>query len=418
VISSDSDRPRVLLIVENEPVPSDARVWSEALALRDAGFEVEAICPQGHPGHDDAPFEVREGIPIFRYSPRPADGSVRGYLREYATAIAQVFRLARQQARSRPFDVIHAANPPDVLLPALAPFKLSGTRFVFDQHDLTPELYATRFGKRGLIYATLRLAEGLSFALADVVLSTNDSFRQLALGRGRMRPSDVFVVRNGPDPAEFATAEPDASLKRGLPHLLTYVGLIEPQDGVELALQALAMLRKRRTDWRAVFVGDGGALAGVKALARDAGLRDCLEFTGLITDRTRIAEILATSDVSLSPEPKNALNDSSTLIKVAESMAAGTPVVAFDLTETRITAGKAAAYAVPNEPRDFANAIDRLLDDPVRRARMGAIGRARIARTLAWEHSKDDLLRAYAGLIPNHRPSNAVSATVGQETGA
>lgn len=417
MISSDSACPRVLLVVENEPVPSDARVWSEALALSYAGFEVEAICPQGHTGYDDAPFEVRDGIQIFRYPQRPSDGSVRGYLREYATAVAHVFRLACQRSRFGRFAVIHAANPPDVLLPALAPFKLCGTRFVFDQHDLAPEVYAIRFGQRGFVYGALRIAEGLSFVLADVVLSTNESFRKVALRRGRMRPSDVFVVRNGPDPAEFASAEADPSLKRDVPHLLTYVGLIEPQDGVELALQALAMLRRRRTDWRAVFVGDGGALGSVKAFARDAGLCECVEFTGLITDRSRIAEILATSDVSLSPEPKNALNDSSTLIKVAEAMAAGTPVVAFDLTETRITAGRAAAYATPNDPHEFAAAIDRLLDDPARRARMGAIGRARIARTFAWEHSKSDLLRAYAHLLPNRSPHSR-SAAVNPRTSA
>ena len=410
----------MLLVVENSSVPADQRVWSEALSLSNAGFEVEVICPQGEAGHDEELIEVCSGISIFRYPSRPSDGSLRGYLREYGTAIVQVRRLARQQTRSRRFDVIHAANPPDVLLPALAPFKLSGTRFIFDQHDLAPELYATRFGQRGLVHAVLRLAEALSFALADVVLSTNDSFSRIALGRGRKRPSNVFVVRNGPVPAEFANAQADPLLKQGRPHLLTFVGLIEPQDGVELAVDALAILREMRKDWRALFVGDGGALEAVKALAWEVGLQDHVEFTGFVNDRERIAQILATSDVSLSPEPKNAFNDPSTLIKVAESMAAGTPVVAFDLTETRITAGKAAAYAAPNDPRDFADAINRLLDDPVRRVRMGAVGRARIARTLSWDHSKNALLRAYSHLIPNHRPSDAGSSTTpfGQETRA
>jgi glycosyltransferase involved in cell wall biosynthesis len=312
-------------------------------------------------------------------------------------------RLIRRHSKARRFDVIHAANPPDVLLPALAPLKLLGTRFVFDQHDLAPEVYAARFGRQGLVYAALRLAEGTSFRLADVVLSTNDSFRRIAIGRGRVKPSDVFVVRNGPDLARFATAEPDLALKRGKPHLLAYVGLIEPQDGVELAIRGLAILRERRTDWTAVFVGDGGALETVKALTGSLGMSGCVDFTGFLNDRQRIAEILVTSDLSLSPEPKNELNDSSTLIKVAESMAAGTPVVAFDLAETRITAGKAAGYAAPSDPRRFADTIDRLLSDPVRRTRMGAIGRARIARSLSWDHSKRSLLRAYARVIPGHR---------------
>ena len=266
-------------------------------------------------------------------------------------------------------------TPLDLLLPALWGFKSNGTRFIFDHHDLSPELYVTRFGRRGLAHAGLRIAERLSFALADVVISTNESYKRLAVSRGRKKPEDVFVVRNGPHAAPLASSEPDPSLKRGRPYLLTYVGMIEPQDGVDLAIRALSVLRGRRDDWHALFVGDGDAFEDVKALAAELGLEDCIEFTGFIWDRAQLERILSSSDICLSPEPKNPLNDASTLIKVAEYMALGCPVVAFDLAETRVTARGGAAYAAPNDVESFADQIDRLLDDPQRRARDDCVRR-------------------------------------------
>jgi glycosyltransferase involved in cell wall biosynthesis len=320
--------------------------------------------------------------------------------------------LVRQRTRARRFDAVHAANPPDLLLPALWPLKRHGTRFVFDHHDLSPELYATRFGARRSVVGSLRLLERLTFSLADVVLSTNDSFRRIAIDRGRRNPHDVFVVRNGPKLVREGSESPDPELNRGRAFLLTYVGLIEPQDGADLAIRALALLRRRRDDWHALFVGDGEGLQEAKDLVEAHGLRDVVEFTGFIHDPERVRQILATSDVCLSPEPKNALNDASTLIKVAEYLSMGRPVVAFDLKETRVTAGKAAAYAVPNDAASFAGCINALLDDPLRRARMGAIGRARVVRGFSWDHSKEALLEAYAHLFQmGRRPTSAPAAS-------
>lgn len=406
---SARSRPRVLMVVENFSVPSDRRVWPQCLALRDAGFEVEVICPQGADGEDADPFEEREGVPIFRYPPQPSDGSLLGYGREYLGAMWHVLALARRRTRRRPFDVVHAANPPDLLLPALWALKRHGTRFVFDHHDLSPELYATRFGARRQVLSALRLVERFSFALADVVLATNESYRRIAIERGRVDPHDVFVVRNGPDARRFVPRPAEPALKRGRQYLLSYVGLIEPQDGVDLAIQALALLRRRRGDWHAVFVGNGGGLREAQALARKLGLDDVVEFSGFVADREQVLRILASSDICLSPEPKNVFNDASTLIKVAEYMAMERPVVAFELAETRVTAGKAAVYAAPNDPASFADRIEALLNDPVRRARMGAVGRARVMRGLSWDHSRQALLDAYAHLLYGREKESAAA---------
>jgi glycosyltransferase involved in cell wall biosynthesis len=318
-------------------------------------------------------------------------------VREYAQASWRILQLARRRSRLRPFDAIHVANPPDILLLALLPLRRK-TRFVFDHHDLSPELYELRFPERRWPLVLLRLMERLSFALADVVISANESYRRLAIERGGVAPERVFVVRNAPDPEVMKPGPPDPALKRGRRFLLAYLGLMDAQDGVEFAIDALAALKARRSDWHALFVGAGPEVSALKARAARTGLEDATEFTGWIADRERLRRIMDTADVCLSPEPKNPLNDASTLIKVAEYMSMAKPIVAFDLAETRFTAGKAAAYATPNDAESFAAEIDRLLDDPVRRARMGAVGRARVERRFALRHSRAALLDAYASL--------------------
>ncbi|HET8606471.1 MAG TPA: glycosyltransferase family 4 protein [Gaiellaceae bacterium] len=387
-------RPRVLILVENQPVPHDKRVWPECLALVEAGYEVVVVCPQGD--RDRAAFERLAGVEIHRYAPAFAHGSRRGYLREYATAAWHTALLARRLARERGFDVVHACNPPDVLLLAALPLKRHGTRFVFDHHDLVPELYETRFGGRGLLYRLSCLLERLTFLVADVVISTNESYRRIALERGRKRPEDVFVVRNGPDTAGLSPAPLARAARPGGVHVLAYVGVMGPQDGVDVALHALAHLRGLRSDWRAVLVGDGDVHREMVELARRLGLADVVEFTGFVHEPEGVRSLLAAADVCLAPEPKTPLNDVSTMIKIAEYMAMARPVVAFDLTESRVTAGDAALYAEPNDPASFAACIDVLLDDPGRRAAMGALGRERVANGLGWERSKRSLLDAYA----------------------
>jgi glycosyltransferase involved in cell wall biosynthesis len=398
--ATQTPRPgrRVLMVVENAILPRDPRVWAESLTLRDLGFDIEAIGPAPAEPPACAPYEERDGVAIFRYPASTSDGSFAGYLREYASASWRILMLARSRARVGSFDVIHVANPPDILLLALLPFK-RGTKFVFDHHDLSPELYEVRFPHRRHVAVVLRIVERLSFALADVVISANESFRRLAVERGGVDPRRVFVVRNAPDPHVMKPGGGDPALKRGRRFLIAYVGLMDSQDGVELAVDALAELRRHRDDWHALLVGGGPQLEPLRERATRLGLDEVVEFTGWIEDRARLRQILDTADVCLSPEPKNPLNDASTLIKVAEYMSMAKPIVAFDLTETHYTAGHSAEYAAANDPTAFAQTVDRLLDDPVRRARMGAVGRARVIRDFSWDHSRTALADAYRYLL-------------------
>jgi glycosyltransferase involved in cell wall biosynthesis len=384
---------RALLISENAPVPADRRVWNECRTLRGAGWEVAVVCPRGR-DQSTASEELIEGIEIHRYPLRPADSAL-GYLREYAQAMVRIRRLVRRLARAQKFDVVHAANPPDCLLLVVRFLRRSGTRFVFDHHDLVPELYRSRFGAgEGLTYCATRLLEALAFRLADVSIATNDSYRRIAIGRGRMPPEDVFVVRNGPDLKRFRPTASDPALRRGRNHLLAYVGVMGPQDGIDHALRALAHLRRRRSDWHAVFVGDGDAMPSMVQLAASLGLAHAAEFVGWRGDAD-ITRILCSADVCLAPDPPNELNEHSTMIKIGEYLAMGRAVASYDLEESRVSAGAAACYALPGDPLDLAECIDRLLSDPQRRARMGRLGRERVEKQLAWKHAEPQLLAAY-----------------------
>jgi len=384
---------RVLMLVQNNSVPFDIRVWRECRSLRDRGCDVVAVCPRGV-GWDTEPFEEIEGIAIHRYAPGPSGGNVIGYLHEYLTALFRIWGLSRRLARERPFDAVHAANPPDLLLLAALPLKRRGAKFIFDHHDLGPELYEVRFGKKGPIYRASVLFERLSFRLADVVIATNESYRRIALRRGGKHPDDVFVVRNDPETRVSPPVQPDFELRRGRKHLIGYAGLMAAQDGVDHALRALAELKRKRHDWFAVFVGDGEAMPELRRLASDLDLKHDIEFTGWV-DQAEVRSVLAACDICLAPEPKNPLTDASTMIKVAEYMELGRPVVAYGLSETRFSAGEAGIYAEPNDVASLASRIDELLEDPERRAEMAAVGRERVKRLFTWERSEAELLAAY-----------------------
>ncbi|HUG11227.1 MAG TPA: glycosyltransferase family 4 protein [Opitutaceae bacterium] len=391
-VSTDFPDARILIVVENMSVPRDRRVWQEAQALRRAGYEVLVICPRGTNG-DSEPFEERDGVEIHRFSPRPA-GSALGYAIEYAWATWHIARSAWRLSRPRGFAVVQVCNPPDVILPILRVLLPRKTRFVFDHHDAVPELYMSRF-KRGhdLIYRLLMLLERTTLRLADVVIATNESYRDLALGRGRRAPHNVFIVRNGPDSSWLQRAQPNPELKGGKAHLLAYAGVMGPQDGVDGALRALASLREIRSDWRAVFAGEGDAAPSMRSLTTNLGLEDFVTFPGWLGNK-ELAELIATADVCLAPDPSNALNDISTMVKVAEYMAAGRAVVSFDLPETRITAEDTILYA--SSEAEFAERIAYLLDNPDRRSSLGRAARARIKEGLTWEQSERELLAAYA----------------------
>jgi glycosyltransferase involved in cell wall biosynthesis len=387
-------RGRALILVENLSVPFDRRVWQESTALTRAGYDVEVICPQGGK-RDREPYAELDGVRIHRYQLQPATGGPLGYAREYGTALLRTRQIALRLARARPFDFVHACNPPDLLLTAVRTLKRRGAAFLFDHHDLVPELYESRFGRgRDLLYrATLR-AERTTFRLADVVISTNASYRQVAIERGGKRPEDVFVVRSAPDLDRFAPTEPDAGLRCGKQHLLAYLGVMGPQDGVDHALRALEQLHRARDDWHAIFIGEGDARDAMLQLSRELGLDEAVEFPGRLPDED-VLRILSTADVCLAPDPKNPLNDVSTMNKIVEYMAMSRPLVSYDLVEARVSAGDAALYATPNDPAAFASCIATLLDDADLRHAMGAAGRARVERDLSWRHSEQELLRAY-----------------------
>jgi glycosyltransferase involved in cell wall biosynthesis len=364
------------------------------LALTDAGWAMTVICPRGA-RRDTEPFERREGVDIHRYPLVTATGGPAGYLREYATAVHRTRRLALRLARTSPFDVVQACNPPDILLAAVRPLKAKhGARFVFDHHDLVPELYESRFDRgRDLLYRLTLKAERRAFDLADVVIATNESYREVALSRGGKEPANVFVVRSAPDLGRFRPVDPDPSLRRGRDHLIAYLGVMGPQDGIDHALRALASIAAR-DDWHAVFVGEGDVQQEMKTLASEVGLGDRVEFTGRLSDED-VLRVLGTADVALAPDPKNPLNDVSTMNKILEYMAMSCPVVVYDLVEARVSAGDAALYATANDEGSFGSRIATLLDDPGLRARLGAVGRRRVEGELSWDTSKRELVRAY-----------------------
>ena len=384
---------KALILVENLSVPFDRRVWQESTTLRDAGWEVHVICPQGTKRDTEAEAVI-DGVHIHRYPLQAATGGPAGYLQEYGSALWHTLRLARKVG---PVDVVHACNPPDLLYLVAKVLKRQGARFIFDQHDLCPELYLSRFDRgQDLLYRGVCALERATYRAADVVIATNESYKQVARIRGGKRPEDVFVVRSAPVVERFKEVPPEPELKKGKPYLLAYLGVMGPQDGVDYALRALAKLRDEvgRTDWHAVFVGSGDAFDDMVALSAKLGLANQVEFTGRIPDED-LVRYLSTADVCLSPDPLNPLNDVSTMNKVMEYMAMSKPIVSFELREARVSAGDAAVYAAANDESEFARLTSRLLDDPEERARMGKLGQARVAGPLSWENSAKALLAAY-----------------------
>jgi glycosyltransferase involved in cell wall biosynthesis len=384
---------KALILVENLSVPFDRRVWQESTTLRDAGWEVHVICPQGTKRDTEAEAVV-DGVHIHRYPLKAATGGPAGYLQEYGSALWHTLRLARKVG---PVDVVHACNPPDLLYLVAKVLKRQGAKFVFDQHDLCPELYLSRFDRgQDLLYRGVCALERATYRAADVVIATNESYKQVARIRGGKRPEDVFVVRSAPVVERFHEVPAEPELKKGKPYLLAYLGVMGPQDGVDYALRALAKLRDEvgRTDWHAVFVGSGDAFDDMVALSAKLGLANQVEFTGRISDED-LVRYLSTADVCLSPDPLNPLNDVSTMNKVMEYMAMSKPIVSFELREARVSAGDAAVYAPANDESAFAELVARLLDDPEERVRMGKLGQARVAGPLSWENSAKALLAAY-----------------------
>jgi glycosyltransferase involved in cell wall biosynthesis len=394
------NRPRrVLIIVENLPVPFDRRVWSEATTLQAAGYEVSVICPKGP--RAEASHEVIEGIHIYRH-PLPIEArGASGYVLEYATALFWEFVLAWRVLVTRGFDAIHACNPPDLIFLVGGFFKLFfRKRFLFDQHDINPELYEAKFGRRDFAWRGLKLVERLTFKTADVSIATNDSYRQIAIGRGGMDPERVFVVRSGPNLDRVRSMPPDPVWRRGRAHMVAYIGVIGGQEGIDLLLEAVQHIVrvKDRHDIQFVVMGAGPELATVQTMSSELGLDDYVTFTGRVDDAT-LFTVLSTADVCVNPDRFNEMNDKSTMNKIMEYMALGKPIVQFDLVEGRVSAQEASVYARRNDSGDFGDQVIALVDDPDRCRAMGEFGRRRVRDELSWPHEAPKLLVAYETLF-------------------
>jgi glycosyltransferase involved in cell wall biosynthesis len=392
---------RVLIIVQNLPVPFDRRVWLECQALLSAGYRVAVVCPKGD---GDPAYEVVDGVELHKYRPYAPGGSKIGFVTEYAYSFLATAWLAFKARRSGRFGVLQACNPPDIFWPiALTLRALDRTRFVFDHHDLSPELYESRFpdGPK-LPYKVLRALERWTYRTADHVISTNESYRNIAATRSGKPGSDVTVVRTGPDPQRLRRGPASPELRRGRRFLAAYIGVMGPQDGVDIVVRAADVVvhQLRRDDIAFTLIGSGDCFDDLVALRDELDLAGHVEFTGRAPDEL-VARILSTADVGLSPDPKNPLNDVSTMNKTMEYMAFGLPVVAFDLHETRVSAGDAGVYATPNDIDDYVAAIVKLMDDEPTRSRMGKLGRARVEQELAWSHQRRAYLEVYRNLTTN-----------------
>jgi len=389
---------RVLIIVENLPSPFDRRVWQEATTLQQNGYEVSIICPTGK-GYEKK-YEVIDGIHIYRHNlPLEAEGAL-GYLYEYSAALFWEFLLAWKVFLTRGFDVIHACNPPDNIFIVGGFFRLLGKKFLFDHHDINPELYEAKFGRRDFFYKVMLAWERLTFRLARVSIATNESYKKIAIERGGMDPDKVFVVRSGPKLDRLKILPPVAALKNGRKYLVGYVGVMGAQEGIDYLLRSIRYIVKElnRKDIQFGLVGGGTSLDEMKAYASELGIANYTTFTGRVPDRD-LLEMLNTADICVNPDVANEMNDKSTMNKIMEYMALGKPVVQFDLTEGRFSAQEASLYAAKNDEVDFARKIVDLLDNPELREKMGLYGKRRIDEELEWKYEAPKLLKAYEVLF-------------------
>jgi glycosyltransferase involved in cell wall biosynthesis len=383
------------MLVENQSYPEDPRVRREATALIEAGYQVTVIAP-GRRGQ--AWRENVTGVQVYRFPAPPGGTDFLGYLWEYGYSVTATFVLSLLVFLRRGFDVVHAHNPPDLFVFIAAFYKLFGKRFIYDHHDLAPEMYYARFEGSGnrWVYRILIALEKLSYRVADHVIATNASYKAVALQRGRVPEERVTIVRNGPELQGLKLVAPDAQLRLKAEIIIGYVGAMGVQDGLDYLLRALRYLvyDLGRTDVFCVLIGKGDARAHMKQLTAQLGLDDYVWFTGWVTD-DELVRYLSTADICVDPDPSNPFNDRCTMIKMTEYMALAKPIVAFDLPEHRYTAQGAALYAKSNDELEFARALVQLMDDPAQRRAMGASGRQRIESELAWHYSVPHLLSAY-----------------------
>jgi len=407
-------KKKILIVVENASVPFDTRVWKEAVSLREAGYEVTVLCPKMKGAEQG--YEISRGVRIYRHPmPKERNGAL-AYLWEYSCALFWEFWYVWWIYLRHGFNVIQGCNPPDDIFLIALPFRLFGVKYIFDHHDAIPELYLSKYNKRDLLYKIQVVLERLTYKCSDVVIATNESYNDLAVGRGRIASEDVFIVRNGPDLETFKTVPPNLALKYGKPYLVGYVGTMSDQDGLDILVEVASHLKDiGRKDIHFTCVGGGPALSTLRQMVKDKNLADTMNFTGRLPEQEML-EILSTADVCVNPDRPCEMNDISTMIKIMEYMALGKPIVQFDLREGRFSAQDAALYAdTHNQVADFAAKIVSLLNNPEQRNRMGESGRRRVQNELAWEYSVPNLLAAYERAL-NRRtvPERQLARRAGQ----
>jgi len=397
---------RILIIVQNLPVPFDRRVWLEAMTLKNSGYQVSIIAPTGQHGKYQERYEQLDGIHIYRY-PAPLEArGVLGYIFEFAYCWLMTAILSLKVYFQQGFDVIHACNPPETYFLLAWFYKLLGKKFLFDHHDLSPEMYAAKGGdKSGLLYKGLIWLEKLTFKTANVVITTNQSHKDIAVQRGGVPEGDVFIVRSGPDFQRLQVLDMEPALKDGFPYLVCYLGEMCEQDGVDQMLYAAKYLKEdlERDDVKFIFMGGGPELEKLRQLKIELGLDDFVEFTGRVSDHD-LCRYLSTADICIDPDPFSEWANQSTMNKIVEYMTFAKPIVAFDLKEHRYSAQEAAVYATPNKIEELASLTDELLNDPDRRQKMGDFGAERVRNELAWGYSIPSLLAAYEKIFKRFKP--------------
>lgn len=385
---------KILMIVQNLPVPFDRRVWLEAKTLTEHGYKVSVISPKGK---NDSCYEVLDGVAIYRYRvPMNAEG-FWGYVSEFVYCWIATFILSLKVLWREGFDAIHACNPPDTYFFLGLFYRIFGKQFIFDHHDLSPEMYLAKYKKASnLLYKILVFLEKMTFRTATVVLATNESHKRIAIERGKKKEDDVFIVRTGPDFDRLKVMQPENKLKEGRKHLVCYLGEMCPQDGVDYLLKSADYLVNDmgRKDVLFVLMGGGPAMPALRDLNAHMGLSDFVKFTGRVSDR-ELCRYLSTADVCVDPDPWSEWADKSTMNKMMEYMTFAKPIVAYDLTEGRYSAQDAALYVKPNDTKEFASKVSQLLVDQAKRAQMGQYGRQRVLQELAWEHTQTALVEAY-----------------------
>jgi len=384
----------ILIIVENLPLPFDRRVWQEANTLKEHGAEVSIICPQMQ--EYTKKYEVINGIHIYRHPLNIEASGALGYLAEYSVALFWETVLAWKIFFRKKFHVIQGCNPPDLIFLVALPFKLFGVKYLFDHHDVNPELYEAKFNNKGIFYKIMLLLEKLTFKTASHSIATNESYKEIALTRGKMKETRVTVIRSGPKPERLIIGSGNVKYKKGKKYLIGYLGVIGEQEGIDLLLEAFKILLQKRNDVQLAIVGGGTSLNSLIALSKEMHLENDVDFYGRVPDEL-LLDVLNTADVCVNPDKPTAMNNLSTMNKIMEYMALKKPIVQFDLKEGKFSAQKASLYA--KDVEDFALKLDMLLDDETLRKEMGEYGYNRILHELSWEYESGKLVELYSKVL-------------------